>query len=368
MNIFFMNSVGTANWGGSEKWMLSVAEELRQRGHQIFFGGRSGSIFLERCQAQDFPILPLEIKGDFDPFLIRKLSHYFREHQIDIIVTHLNKDVRLAGIARRLSHVPVLVARNGLPSIKQNWRYRLTYPRLVDGIITNTAAIKNRYLSYGWFHNGYIRVIQNGIPAQPLPDASPEEVRAQYGLPQRTKIVGIFSRLTRSKQHNIFLEVAKNVLETYPHTRFLIVGDGPERERIQQYAFELGILDNVYMLGFQKNVLPLYLVCDLVLLTSVEEGMPNNVLEAMMMERPVIAFDVGGVSELIISEKNGILIPPNDIFLMSKRTRELLGTPGRRKAIGRAAREFVLQHYSLEKMIDNVEKYLFEIYKKKQGA
>ncbi len=368
MNIFFMNSVGTANWGGSEKWMLCVAEQLRERGHHIFFAGRSESLFLERCQSHDFPILPLNIKGDFDPFLIHKLSHFFKEHQIDIIVTNLNKDVRLAGVARRLSHVPVLVARNGLPYIKKNWRYRITFPHLADGIITNTEAIKNRYLSYGWFKNGYIRVIQNGIPAQPVPEVAPETVRKQYGLPLRTKIVGIFSRLTRSKQHNIFLEVAKNVLEEFPRTKFLIVGDGPERERIQQYAFELGILDSVYMLGFQEDVLPLYTVCDLVLLTSVEEGMPNNVLEAMMMERPVIAFDVGGVAELIHSEKNGILIPPNDIFLMSKRTRELLGSPGKRKALGKAAREFVLQQYTLEKMIDNVEKYLLEIYQKKQGA
>ena len=368
MNILFMNSVGEDSWGGGERWMLTTGMGLRDRGHGVFYAGREESLFLERCLEKGFAALSLPIGSDVSLPNIHKLAGFISRHNISAVIANFNKDVRLAGLAAKISRRAIVIARNGLPILHNNWRYRLTYKWLVDGIITNTQSIKNRYLTYGWLNDDFIRVIHNGISPE-IPESDDfETVISKYKLPRQRPVIGIFGRLVKQKQHTIFLEVAKNILQEWPEAIFLIVGDGPLRDSIRQYACELKIFDNIYMLGMQKEVMELYAFCDIVLLTSEEEGLPNAVLEAMLTGKPVVAFDVGGVGELIESERTGITVPPNDIFLMTQKTRELLLSPELRNAIGREAQAFVRKHFSLHKMIDEVETYLQELQLRKLGG
>ncbi len=368
MNILFMNSISQDTWGGGEKWMLTAAVGLRERGHSIFFAGRKGSLFLQRCSEDNFPVLSLVIGSDFSPRVIGKLIGFIKKNGISAIVANFNKDVRLAGLAAKFAGNPILVARNGLPILHNNWRYRFTYKWLVNGIITNTQAIKHRYLKYGWLKDDFIRVIPNGISPFIPADIDVQALREQFRLPKQHPVIGIFGRLIKQKQHTIFLEVAKNILQEWPEAVFLIVGDGPLRDEIRQYAYELKILDNIYMLGRQKQVIGLYALCDIVLLTSEEEGLPNVVLESMLMGKPVVAFDVGGVGELIESEKTGIIVPPNDIYLMTQKTKELLLSPEMRTAIGHEAQLFVQRNFTLKKMIDQIESYLTALQAGKAGG
>lgn len=366
MNILFMNSIGVNTWGGGEKWMLTTGGGLRERNHRVFFAGRNDSLFLRRCQEHHFPTLPLNIKGDLGLGNIWRLMRFYREHHIDVVIANFNKDVHLAGIAARLSRQrPMVVARNGLPILHNNWRYRLTYTHLVDGMITNTQAIKDRYLSYGWLENDFIRVIHNGIEVNQAPTVDPEAVRRKFDIPDQEPVLGIFGRLVKQKQHTVFLEVAHNIIKKWPEALFLIVGDGPERERIQAYAAELQLIESVYFLGMQTEVAPLYRLCDVVLLTSEEEGQPNVVMEAMLAARPVVAFDVGGVRELIPHEEVGIVVPLNDIYLMTRKTDELLQDPQRRRQMGERARAFIRENFSVDRMIREVELYLTGLYRRK---
>ncbi len=367
MKIFFMNSTGLAAWGGGEKWMLQTGIELSALGHRVFYGGRSGSLFLQKCQEAGFPAYSFKIGSDFDPLVIRKLANLMKELTIDVIITEQNKDIRLAGIAGKMNGKKLIIARNGLPAIKNNFRYRLLYPRLLDGILVTTQAIKYKYVGYQWLDYDFIKVIPNGLFPAPLPQECPSLIKKQYNIPNEKPVVGIFGKLIKQKQHNIFLEVAANLHKKRDDIIYLIVGDGPEREKIQKYAFELGVLDNLYMVGFQENPLPLYTACDLVLLTSQEEGLPGAVMEAMLMKKAVVAFDVGGVSELIISQKNGILIPPNDIYLMTKTVEKLLYEDELRKNIGNYARNYIMRNFTIDKMIHEFEYYLMDLLSKKRG-
>lgn len=362
MNIFFMNSMSVNNWGGGEKWMLMSAMGLRERGHQIFFGGRENSVFLQKCREEGFPVFPLKIGSDFGIINIIKLARFFKEHHIDTVVANYNKDIRLTGLASWFSGNPILVARSGLAILPNNWRYRLTYKFLVDGIMTNTMAIKQKYLSYQWLDSDYIRVIYNGIATNIPVDFDKQAIQNKFDLPDQRPVIGIFGRLVNQKQHTVFLEVAKNISKELPKAIFLIVGDGPLRKDIQQYAFDLGILDSLYLIGFQKDVDELYAYCDLILLTSEVEGLPNVVIEAMLAGKPVVAFDVGGVKELIRSEKTGTAVPPNDIFLMTQQSLKLLKSPELRISVGKEAREFILENFSLDTMISEIELYFNELH------
>jgi len=365
MNILLMNSVQPDCWGGGEKWMLVLAEGLRRKGHAVFFCGQENSVFLQRCYEADFEIFPLKIKSDFSPVNILKLAHFYRKKQVQTVIANFNKDVRIAGLAGRIVKHPVVVARNGLAILPNTAVYRHTYPLLADGIITNSSEIKNKYLSYQWMNPDFIRVINNGIDTGLSLKRDASTIRKKYNLPANQPVIGIFGRLVPQKQHTLFLEVAKNLLEEWPEAIFLIVGDGPQKEDICKYALELGILDNIYMIGFQQEVAELFSLCDLVLLTSETEGLPNVVIEAMLLSRPVVAFDVGGVKELIRSDLTGRVVPPNDIYLMTQRAQELLMRPELRESIGQNSRKFIKENFSLEKMVDEVEIYLTALFGRK---
>lgn len=355
MNILFLNSIGAGVWGGGEKWMLTAALGLRARDHAILFCGRPGSTLLRRCAEARIETVPLAIRGDFDPVTIWRLRGILTRARIDVVIANFNKDVRLAGLAARLGTSAIVIARNGLPIVPNSGRHRLIYRHLVSGIITNTAAIKGRYLAYGWMDEAFITVIHNGIDAaQPIRFGRTETLE-RHSIPEGRPIVGIFGRLVGQKQHDRFLDAAAAIAVAIPDAVFLIVGDGPLRAELTRRVDRLGLADNVRFLGFHRDVMPLLSICDLVLLTSKKEGLPNAVQEAMLAGRAVVAFDVGGVRDLIPDSRYGIVVPPDDVGAMADEAIGLLRSPARREALGSAARERIATEFSLDGMIARLE-------------
>ncbi|MBP7669186.1 MAG: glycosyltransferase [Candidatus Eisenbacteria bacterium] len=375
MNLLFLNSIGVKVWGGGEKWMLAAAEGLRRRGHAPRFAGRAGGVLLERAAARGFETLPLTVRGDFDPALAIKLARCFDRHRIDIVIANFHRDLRLSALARALS-TPVggrgrrrgvlLVARNGLPILADNWRYRRTYRWMSDGILTNTEAIRRRYLSYGWLPPDFVRVIPNGIdPASDLVHDPPDACRARLAIPLGRPVIGIVGRLVRQKRHDRFLEVGRRVCERHPDVLLLVVGDGPEREALEGRARECGMASQLLFAGFQRDVFPHLHGCDVVTLTSQEEGLPNAVMESMLAARPVVAFDVGGVRELL-AEDAGVVVADGDIEGMAAAVGSLIEDRAAAEAMGARARARVLREFTVEKMIDRLEEYFSEL-RERQG-
>ncbi|MFA4838835.1 MAG: glycosyltransferase family 4 protein [Candidatus Neomarinimicrobiota bacterium] len=363
MNILFLNSTNEKAWGGIEKWMLITAVGLREKGYNIFCGGKFNAIFTNRCKESGFVTFSMKFGVDFSMINSFRLSKILKEYQIDIVINHYNKEIKMASIARKILRRPIIiVARAGMPNVHNNWRYRLLYRRMVNGIITNAVAIKEKYMSYGWMEDQFIRLIRNGVDINVSAIIDRKAIEQKYNLPSHRPVLGIFGRLVSIKQHNLFLDVANNILREYPDAIFLIVGSGPLEEDIRQYTIDLGIEKNVFMLGFQSDLNPLYAFCDLVLLTSSYDGFPNVLMEAMAVGRPVITFDVGGVRELIQSERTGAIVPPNDVQTMTDKTLELIKSEEIREDIGREARTSMIENFSIAKMVDGVEDYLIQLY------
>lgn len=367
MNVFYMNSVRQTTWGGVEKWMLLSAGGLQSGGHRIFAGARPDSIFIKRCAAAGFETFPLKIGIDFGPVNVARMAAIFRKYKIDAIVANLNKDVRMAGIAAWLAGNPPLVARAGLAILPDNAKYRLTYKHLADGIVTNTAAIKNKYLEYSWLQDDFIKVIYNGIDTSISVDYSPADVRRKFDLPIGKKLISLFGRMVPQKQHHLFLQVAKNILGSHPDTHFLIVGDGPLKNEISSKVADLGISENVHIIGFQENIIPLQVASDIVLLTSSDEGMPNVVMEAMLSAKPIVAFNVGGVRELLPDDRYGKVVGADDVSAMTRETIALLEDEATCNTLGEQAQVRIRTNFSLEKMVNDFEAYLKLLIKQKAG-
>ena len=358
MNILFLNSIHEGIWGGGEKWMITTAKGLRDKNHTIWIGGRPDSKFLVKAADLGFSTFPLKIGSDFSIPAILRLAKFFSGNKIDFVLVNFTKEAKLAGLAAKISGNPLVVPMHGLPILTDKWMDRIIFTNLIEGIIVNTSAFKNQYVTYDWVDEDYVRVIHNGLEVDIPVNFVKQQTRKQFNLPQTFPVIGIFGRLTKQKQHHLFLEAARKILDKLPEATFLIVGEGPEKEQIEKYSKELGISDHVHLLGMQKEIFKLYHYCDLVLLTSAYEGIPNVVIESMLIETPLVAFDVGGVVDAIPNRDLGIVVPQGDTQQMAEEAISLLNDKNRLKTIGQKARLFVQEKFPMQKMVDETDEYI----------
>ncbi len=370
MRLFIQNSAAPSTWGERDAWLCHLAEALRHNGHEIFCGGKPGSRFLQECQARDFPVYPLDVKSDISMVSISRFRQLFRRLGIEGVLANLGKDVRLAGAGARLAGNAVVVARHTVPLIKNNWRYQLTYRHLVDAIITPSPSIAREYARYHWLEGIPIFVVPEGIRHGANNGQIPgrEVILEKYNLPGNFPTITMYGELLKYKQQDIFIDVAREVLQEWPSASFLIVGDGPQRTELQKYAFELGILDNFYFISQFEQPEEIFAVSDVVVFTSRMEGITSGILKAMDMGKAVVAFKSGDVEELIQDNTSGVLVPLNDIFAMSHRLKELLHHPDQIRQLGLRAQQSIQNGYDFKTTVAQIEKIFLELYKRKTGG
>jgi glycosyltransferase involved in cell wall biosynthesis len=192
--------------------------------------------------------------------------------------------------------------------------------------------------------------------------------------PREILRVGIIGRLTPVKNHRMFLEAVKDVKEKAKdkYFKFVVVGDGELKDELQRYASELGVQDAVEFTGWHKDMTAVYKALDVVILTSLNEGTPVTLIEAMASGIPVVATDVGGVRDLFgridsgcidgyNQAQNGILIPSERPEILAKALLYILEEREGSMKMGENAREFVVRRYSLDRLITDITSLYHEL-------
>jgi glycosyltransferase involved in cell wall biosynthesis len=274
---------------------------------------------------------------------------------------------RLAGW---LAGVPVICSAlhsTGLPDHVE-WLNRLLAP-ITDGFIA-VAESHGRYLAE---HEGCpaekVHVIPNGVDVERFhprwPNAS---LQQKFGLTEETPVVGIVAALRPEKNHELFLQAAALVREKLPAAKFLVVGDGPQRVKLESLSGKLKLTDSVRFLGTRRDIPEMLALFDVLALTSHMEANPICLMEAMASEKPVVATRVGSVSETVVDGKTGCLTPPGDAAALADRLVELLSDREHAAAMGRAGREHIIAHASIDRMVEGYQKLLSGIYTSKSQA
>jgi glycosyltransferase involved in cell wall biosynthesis len=295
-----------------------------------------------------------------------------RSRRIDAVVTvGTGGDKMFWGrLAAWLAGVPVICSAlhsSGLPD-RVELPNRLLAP-ITDAFIA-VAETHRRYLAE---HEGCpatkVRVVPNGVDVERFhPRWSDPALREELQLPEGAPVAGIVAALRPEKNHELFLRAAALVGEQVPEARFLIVGDGPRRGQLEDLARKLLPADAVCFLGTRGDVPEVVSLTDVVLLTSHMEANPVSVLEAMAAEKPVVATRVGSVPETVIDGQTGFLAEPGDARGIADRVVELFGDPERAARMGRAGRERVVAHWSVERMVRGYEDLISELYRSKCHA
>ncbi|QDT68457.1 Putative glycosyltransferase EpsF [Planctomycetes bacterium MalM25] len=364
--------------GGAETLLVNLVRRLDKRRFApevvcLKEPGPLGELLAE----EGFPVEHGLLSGKYDLRVLPRLVSLMRRRRYGAVITVGAGDKMFWGrLAAWLAGVPVVAAAlhsTGWPDGVGRLNRWLT--RLTDAFIAVAEPHGEFLVDFEKFPAEKVRVIPNGVDTErfsPAPHSG--AVREELGVTETTPLVGILAALRPEKNHELFLAVAERVKKEVPEACFVIIGEGPERETIERVATERGLMkpgspseSAVRLLGNRDDIPQLLAALDVLTLTSHNEANPVSILEAMSCGVPVVATEVGSVSESVREGETGFLAPAGDEALLAQRVTELLLEPIRARAFGEAGRRRVLERSSLGVMVRGYEELIAGVYARKAG-
>ena len=316
--------------------------------------GEPDNLFITTARRQGIPVETISESGPFDPRILRSLNAIVERVRPDIIQTHAVKShflARLAGLPRR---APWIAFHHGYtwPTRKARLYNQLDRWSLRGAakVLTVSQPFCDELAAIGVARHR-IQVIHNAIPAGWGSAAcEPEQVaslRLKTGIPAGRKVILIVGRLSREKDHLTLLAAVHQLSRTLD-VHLLIVGDGPERQRIEQTIRQLGLEDRVTLTGQQPSAQPWYGIANIAVLSSLSEGSPNALLEAMATGVPVVATRVGGIPEIVTHEESALLVQPANVAQMEGAIRRLLTDTNLATALKKQSHQRIAERHAPE--------------------
>ena len=314
------------------------------------------------------PVFCHVLKHKFDFRVLPRLVRLLLRRRIDAVVTVGAGDRMFWGrLAARRARMPVVISAlhsTGWPDRIGRLNRMLT--PLTDTFV-GVASSHGRYLIENErFPAERVVVIPNGVDTERFVPRPRDPGRLeQLGIPRNAKTVGLVAVLRPEKNHELFLRAASLVRKQVPEAHFVLVGDGPERASLERLTAELGLGPTVHFLGNRSDVPELLPLLDVFALTSKIEASPVSILEAQACGVPVVATRVGSIPESVIDGETGLLVSSEDVDGTAAAIMRILQHPSLGQSLGAAAREFVVEHRSLEAMVSGYEELITRLYERK---
>lgn len=365
------------NIGGPARHALLLSRSLQERGfHSVLISGSEGpregrldAFDLE--ESISVPTLRREISPLDDLRTYFTLRRLFRLRRPAIIHTHMAKAGAVGRLAAKAApeavvihtfHGHVLESYFSRLKEKAFMASERALARRSDVLIAVASQTRDQLLDFGIGRPDQWRIVPLGLElASFLKDApAPRVARTRLGLPEHGPIVGIVGRLAKIKDHETFFRAALEVSSAEPSSTFAVAGDGARRSELEQLAAQI-LPGRVRFLGWVSDLVSLYAALDVVVLTSRNEGTPVALIEAGAARRPVVATDVGGVSEVVRNGDTGFLVGVGDVSSVARKILLLLRDPERSREMGDRARAHVIVRFSATRSVKEMEDLYLEL-------
>ena len=363
INLLFV--VTKLELGGAQKQVLSLLSRLDREKYRLFlFTAYNGMIYPDALKIPDLKIkrskfLERSISILPDLFSLIELCLFIRKNKILLVHTHSSKAGILGRIAAKLSGVQIILHTVHGWSFNdfQNPFLRGIYVRLekicavfTDKIIVVSDHDRLKGLAENIASPACYRLIRYGIDREDFA-CEGDSFRKEMGIAPSEPVVGMVACLKEQKAPVDFIRLAASVSARFKNARFVLVGDGVLRRSIEKFIRGQGLEKNVILTGWRRDIPAVLAGLDVFVLTSLWEGLPIAVLEAMASSLPVVATATGGIEEVIIDGRNGFLARPRDIPQMSERISQLLSDRELRVKMGGIAKERLSCEFSTSAMV-----------------
>jgi glycosyltransferase involved in cell wall biosynthesis len=309
-----------------------------------------------------------------------RLVSYMRQHRVDVLHSHKFGSNAWSAILAPLARVPVLVAHEHTWSFQGQPLRRLLDRELIarraDVFVAVSREDQQRMHEIEGIPLEKIRFIPNGIP-EPPPPRRGTALREELGIRPGQPVIGAVATLRPQKALDVLIRASVPIARRFPDLRVLIAGgeaggtgrrNEPERERLVTLARQLGVGEQVRLLGPRSDIPELLAAIDVAVLSSDFEGSPLSVLEYMEAGKPVVATRVGGVPDLVVEGVTGLLVEPRNPESLAKAVADLLGDRSRAAAMGHAGRDRQRREFSISNTVRHVEALYEKLYAAKAEA
>ena len=343
---------------GAENMVLHLCVSLRSLGCQVTAGIFENSLaphleVAERIRSRGIPVELIRCRGRFDWGALRTIRNCLDARKIDVLHTHGYKS-NCYGYAANSADRPLIATCHNWPGTTTPLRLYYRLDRLLLRRFDKVVAVSQKVsdsLRRARIAPEKISIIRNGVDVSSFPSGS-EAYKADSGGGGKMRI-GVVGRLVPEKGLRYFLLAAREIVETHPNTEVVVAGDGPQRPELESLVRDLGIAKQVIFLGVVDDMPRIYSSLDMVVMPSLDEGLPLVLLEALAAGKPVVATKVGGIPGLIIEGRTGLLVEPKDARALRDAVLRLMSDEALRKRISEDGKKMVRQEYSAHIMARN---------------
>jgi glycosyltransferase involved in cell wall biosynthesis len=305
-----------------------------------------------------------------DGMALRRLIAWFRACTPDIVHTHSGKAGILGRFAAARAGVPTIIHTIHGPSFGRfqgmlaNGLFRSAEwyaAKVTTHFVVVAQAMKQQYLAAGIGRPDQYTRILSGFSLAPFLAATNDlQLRAKLGLEPEDIVIGKIARLFKLKGHDDLLTIAPSLVHSCPRVKFLLVGDGPWRQRLESLVRARGLGKHFVFAGLvpPEDVPRLVGIMDVLVHLSSREGLPRALPQSLAAGRPVVAYDVGGAGEVCLDDETGFLLRPGDLAGLCERLLGLAKDGALRERLGRRGQELVRQRFGVQQMVDQ----LYQLY------
>jgi glycosyltransferase involved in cell wall biosynthesis len=351
-----LHVISSGGMYGAEAVILNLSRVLREGPHASVLGVFSNSAnpnlqLHQAATAEGLESHVIPCNGQVDRTTIGAIRVLVQQTGADVVHAHGYKADIYVCLALRGRGVPLVSTCHTWYDTDRVVSLYGKVDRLVlrrfARVVAVSDEVKHRLLGAG-VREDRIRIVRNGIDLRPFARAIPSPAEAKQ--PERDLVLGLVGRLAWEKGVDVFLAAVARVASEFNAARFVVVGDGPDREALERQIDDLHIRERMTLAGRQDDMATVYAGFDGMVSSSRQEGLPMAILEGMASGLPLVATAVGDVPTVVRNGSTGVLVPPDDAERLAAAMLELLRDPATRARLGAAARQLIADDYSAERM------------------
>jgi glycosyltransferase involved in cell wall biosynthesis len=350
-------------WGGQEIRILAESKAFILKGYDVFIAAQPNSKLFERSNQEEIPTFGIKMNKGMNIISIIKLIKFIRKNCIDIVHTHSSVDSRTAGIAAKIAGAKVIRSRHISIPISKSYLTWWQYMKLADRVIVSGRDIRNTMIQDNKMISDQVISAPAGVDVEQFSvNRNLDDIRPNYNLDNSHFVVGIVSVLRSWKGHQYLIEAIRELTGFIPNIRLIIVGDGPQKQNIEKLIQELGMKDYIVLTGHQTDPAPFYQAMDVMVLPSYAGEATSQVLpQAMLMGRPVISTDTGGLSEVVVHNQTGLIVPVKNSKKIGEAIQLLFSDSDLRTKLSEQGRAHAIKNFTFDKMIETTEQVYLDV-------
>ena len=339
-------------WSGIEQRIFSISRSLNSKQFKIILAVSPLSPLYKKAGSCNIPLLSLKIgRWKFNPAVIWKLSRFLKTHKVDILHTHRSSDHWIGILAVRLfglsGQCKIIRTRHNFTRIKNNWINNKLYKEWTDRIIAVAEVIRKRLIDENNISGNKIITIHSSIDTEKFNGEFDEgKIRNEFGISPDTVVLGMIGRLREHKDYPNMFVALKIIVKKFRNIKLLIVGDGILESQLKSVVQIMELDNYVIFTGKRENIPQILSEIDIFVLSSSVEGSPAVIKEALIMEKPVVSTNVGGIPEIIQNGITSVLVPPHNPEALANAILEAINNMENALEMARKGKQVIINQFS----------------------